>query len=411
MLKRFILPAVILSVAIAIFILLVQSKPEKSAIEKPEKIWRVNTVPVVFQNISPEITIYGRVETPRQATLRAAMVADVMKASVLEGTIVEEGQSLVKLDATDIKLLLKQRHADVVEINAQIESEFLRLERDMGLLENENQLLQLADNAVSRAKKLEKSRLASQAHLDDAIANKQHQVLTIKRLEYDIKEHPTRLAVLRAKQAKARALVEQTKVDLTRTDIKAPFNGRIAKLEVTVGDRVKAGDPLLTIYDVSDLEVRAQIPGRHIQQVRRNLLSGQQQTATTILEGESLTFTLKRLSGEIRQDSGGIDGLFQLMESMNTLALGTFVELSLQLSEQVSVIAIPYDSLYELDKVYRINDGYLEAVNVERIGEYQTESGDINLLIRCNELAETDIIVSTQLPNAISGLRVEPFND
>lgn len=395
----------------AIFIGLKQSKPEKVVIEKPEKIWRVNTVPVAFQNISPEVTIYGRVETPRQATLKAAMVADVLEANVLEGTLVDVGQSLVKLDATDMQLLLNQRQADVTEIKAQIDSELLRFTRDKSLLGHESELLQLADNAVSRAKKLEQSRLTSQANLDDAVANKQRQVLIIKRLKHDINDHPTRLAVLRAKQAKYRALAEQATVDLNRADIKAPFSGRIASLNVASGDRVKAGDPLLTLYDLNNLEVRAQIPGRYIKQVRDNLSRGNQQTATALLDGELLSFTLKRLSGEIRQDSGGLDGLFQLTENMNTLAIGTFVELSLQLSEQLSVISIPFNSLYELDRVYRINNGYLEALNVERIGEYKTKNGDINLLIRCNELEETDTIVSTQLPNAISGLRVEPLDE
>ena len=59
MLKRVLLPLVILSVAIAIFMALSASKPEKKALQRPEKVWRVNTVPVQFKQIPPEITVYG----------------------------------------------------------------------------------------------------------------------------------------------------------------------------------------------------------------------------------------------------------------------------------------------------------------------------------------------------------------
>jgi hypothetical protein len=85
------------------------------------------------------------------------------------------------------------------------------------------------------------------------------------------------------------------------------------------------------------------------------------------------------------------------------------VELKLQLTQESVVAAIPFNALYELDRVYRLSDGHLEAIKIERIGEYQTESGKKQLLIRSEQLAESDIIVSTQLPNAITGLRVEPI--
>jgi RND family efflux transporter MFP subunit len=398
-------------IAIATFLAMMNSKVEKPTREKPEKVWQVNVIPVSLQTISPEITIYGRVETPRKATLKSAIVADVVDASVLEGAIVNEGQTLVTLDDTDLKILVSQRKADLAEIDALMSSETMRFKRDQGLLNNEKQLLKLTQNAVTRAKKLEKSKLASQANLDDSMAEQQRQTLTIERLQYDISEHPIRLAGLRARQARAKALLKQAEVDLARSVIKAPFSGRIARLDVAKGDRVRAGDPLLTIYDLANLEVRAQIPGRYITSVRQQLSKGIKPHATAQLDNELLRFELERLSGEIRQDSGGVDGLFRLTDHMNSLALGTFVELKLQLQKQDNVIAIPFDALYELDRVYRINNGYLESVKIKRIGEHQAENGEKQLLIQSEQLEVSDSIVSTQLPNAITGLRVKAVQD
>ena len=120
MLKRVVLPIAIILIAISVFIALKQSKPVKAKLEKPEKVWRVNTVDVEFQSISPQITVYGRVETPRKASLNAAITADVKQVNVLEGDVVQQGYILISLDDSDAQLLLQQREADLTEIEASI---------------------------------------------------------------------------------------------------------------------------------------------------------------------------------------------------------------------------------------------------------------------------------------------------
>jgi multidrug efflux pump subunit AcrA (membrane-fusion protein) len=411
LIKRVVLPLLILVGAIVIFVGLKNSKPEHEVREKAEKVWRVETIPVSFQTRAPEITIYGRVETPRVSTLTSALIADVIKVNILEGTEVTVGEVLVELDNTDMQLLLEQRQADLAEINAMITSEDVRFKRDQNLLENEKELLQLAENAVVRAKKLEKSKLASQATLDGVHASKHRQYLTLKLLEHNIAEHPARLAQLQARKKRAQALLDQAQIDLERCHILAPFTGRISQLDIAIGDRVREGDNLLSIYDLTDLEVRAQIPGRYISQIRKMMTEGQTLTATATVDDIALEFSLQRFSGEVRSDSGGIDGLFRLSGNSQALALGTFVELRLQLAQQDKLIELPYNALYELDRVYLLNDGYLKAVNIERVGEYKTDLGEKRLLVRSAELQKDDQIVSTQLPNAITGLRVEALSE
>lgn len=411
MLKRVVYPLVIILVAIATFIGLKQSKPEKVVIEKPEKIWRVNTVTVNFQQISPEITLYGRVETPRNSTLKSALGADVLSIDVLEGSEVTAGQLLLTLDDTDMQLLVLQRRADLAEIEALIASENERFKRDQSLLEQETALLQLADNTVNRSKKLEQSRLASQATLDDAMASKQRQLVTLKRLKFDIAEHPARMAQLQAQLNRAQALVKQAEVDLERTKITAPFSGRISLLNVSIGDRVRAGDTLLSLYDLDNLEVRAQIPGRYINQVHNMMKHSKVLEAKASLNQQQLAFKLERLSGEVKVDSGGIDGLFSVFGNQYALALGTFVELKLKLARQDNVVALPFNALYGLDHVYRLKEGYLQSVSIERIGESTNDQGQKQLLLRSQGLRQGDKVVSTQLPNAITGLRVEALSE
>ena len=411
MLKRVVYPLVIVLIAVATFIGLKQSKPEKVVIEKPEKIWRVNSVTVNIQQLSPEITLYGRVETPRNSTLKSALGADVVSIAVLEGSKVTAGQLLMTLDDTDMQLLLAQRQADLAEIEALMASENQRFKRDQSLLEQQIALVKLADNAVNRSKKLEQSRLASQATLDDSEASKQRQLVTLKSLNFDIADHPARVAQLQAQSKRAQALLKQAEVDLDRTKITAPFSGRISQLNVSIGDRVRAGDSLISLYDLDNLEVRAQIPGRYINQVLNMMNSSEVPEARATLDQQQLTFKLERLSGEVKVDSGGIDGLFSIAGNQYGIALGTFVELKLKLAQQDNVVALPFNALYGLDHIYRLKEGYLQSVSIERVGETTNEQGQKQLLLRSQELQQGDQIVSTQLPNAITGLRVEALSE
>lgn len=411
LIKRLALPIAIIIIAIVVFVLMTKTKPESQTMTKPQKVWRVNTVSVFPDTYSPQLTVYGRVETPIQAMLSAALSADVIAINAFEGDTVKAGDVLIKLDDRDARLIAAQRQADLDEITAQIQSEISTYSRDKAILENEKQLLQLSQKAVARSKKLEQTQLASQASLDDALAAEQKQLVTLKKLEHDIAEHPSRLAQLQAKQSRAQAVLEQVQLDVSRCTIKAPFGGRIANLNVAIGDRVRIGDALLSTYDLSQLEVRAQIPSRLVDQISKMLSEGQTINAHASLANRLLQFKLARLSGEVASDSGGIDGLFKLMTDDQSLAIGTFIELTLTLTEQDNVIAIPYDALYGLDSVYLVKDGYLQHIKITRIGEIVAANGQKQLLITSNQLHTGDHIVGTQLPNAITGLKVEILND
>ncbi|WP_315982376.1 hypothetical protein [Aliamphritea spongicola] len=69
-------------------------------------------------------------------------------------------------------------------------------------------------------------------------------------------------------------------------------------------------------------------------------------------------------------------------------------------------LIIPPQALYGTNRIYRITDGRLEALEIQRIGDTSV-NGKAGILITASDLQEGDKILATQLPNAISGLRVE----
>lgn len=71
-----------------------------------------------------------------------------------------------------------------------------------------------------------------------------------------------------------------------------------------------------------------------------------------------------------------------------------------------NVVALPVQSIYENDRIYEVRENRLHAIAIERVGEYQTESGEYRILVRSHELNAGQKIITTQLPKAISGLLV-----
>ena len=406
--RRGLVAIIILAVAIVGYIWLKNSAPTTPAQARQTPAVKVKTLTVSKQSLSPEVMLYGRLESPVASTLTAAVEADVETLHVLEGDKVDSDSLLLSLDDTEADILRRQREADVAEINAQIATEQAQLKNNRALLATQQTLLDLTRKAVERAQTLQDRKLGSQALIDQAAVTQQQQQLSLQQLQFAIADQPLRIAALQASLQRAEALLDQAKVDVRRTQIRAPFAGRIADVQVAVGERVQTGDPLLQLYDPQQLELRALIPSRYLNAVQQAFNSGQKVTGTALVNGQDYRFILRQLAGAVQVDSGGREGLFQVQDNAESMALGSFVSLQLKLPPQDDLIGLPFGALYGLNTVYRVTDNRLEALNVEKVGERLLASGEQQILIRSPLLNNDDRLITTQLPNAIGGLLVNP---
>ncbi len=408
---QFILPLLILGIGFGGFKYMRATKSKEAPIKIEEQTWVVAVKPVTLSVLSPTITLYGRVESPRAATLRTPTLSlnistQVIKVAVLEGKKVKKGQILIALEDKDSRLNLKQKEAELIDINAQIQIEKQRHATNINAIKHEQALLKLMETSVKRLRKLSKKKLSSQAVLDEAQQAVERQMLTVISRRLEIKNHKARLSQLKAKRSRALAQRDIARLELARTQIKAPFTGMIAKVTVAVGDRVRSGDSLLSIYDNAALEVRAQIPSRYQNTVLKALANGYQLQAQAQIQTKSLRLQLDRVSGEINLDSGGIDGLFRVNKRGHLLRLGEFLTLQLSLPHQSRLVALPFEAVYGMNRIYKLVNGRMKAVIIERIGERSTTNGYSEILVRSPDLQKNDQVIITQLPNAMDGLKV-----
>jgi len=162
---------------------------------------------------------------------------------------------------------------------------------------------------------------------------------------------------------------------------------------------------LVGLYDAGALELRAQIPAAYLPRVREALAGTGSIDGSARVDAQQIGAVLARLGVQVTRGSGGVDGLFRVTSGGQWLQIGRTVELTVKLPAIGDAIALPSQALYGNKHVYRIVDGRMQRVDVDRIGEFGTSAGR-KILVRSQELAPGDQIIITQLPNAIDGLRV-----
>ena len=406
---KWILPLVIIGVAIAVFMFLKMTKPQAPSRPTTEKIWTVSTIPAALGLHPPSLTLYGKVESPRLSNVTAAVTAFVKHVYTDEGLAIQPDELLVQLDDSDAQLLIQQRQADVDNIIAQIEAEKVRHKTDLQSLAIEKNLLSLRLKTVRRYENLIKRKLTSQEQLDAARRDYQQQALSIAQREQSIADHPNRLQQLDSQLMRTTSLLDQAKLDLARTQIKAPFHGRVSSLNVSPGDRVRAGDPVIGFYSLDRLEVRAQIPNRILPLLRQNDAL-QQVSASGQIDNQTIELRLDRIAAAVNSGRAGVDGFFSIQNTPYQPTLGRSLAINVTLPAIADVVPVPPTALYGLNKIYRVVDERLESLQVNRVGDSVDANGKPVVLIASPAIKTGDRLVITQLPNAITGLRVKEFS-
>lgn len=400
------LPLLILAIAVSSFLYLKMSRSERSKPVAKEKVWQVDVLAARPQTLSPTLTLFGKVETQQLVRAAAPGAGLVNETLVKPGDRVQQGQVLVRMDRRDFSAANLQARADVADIEAQLAEHDLRYQSNLKSVEEEKALLALAKKEKKRVERLKMNNLSSESALSDAreVLGRQELSLIAKQLEVD--RYKTTRKQLQARLSRARARLAETELAIERSEVVTGFDGVVAEVMVTAGDRVRVSDVLVSFYPLNSLEIRARIPATYQSEIQRALENGGSLSATTVEQSiNSRPLSLVRLAGEA--DPSGIDAFFRLAEDSNGLRIGNLVRIELSRPSQPDVIAVPFTSIYGNNRVFLHRDGRMLAIDVESVGQYENGDGETSLLIRSEKIAAGDMIITTHLPNAVEGLKVK----
>jgi len=405
--KAIALPVLILLIAVALFIYFSATKPVQAPVEVKEKVWLVETMPVVFESLSPVHRLYGKVESFSMVDAAAPVSGEVAKVWVKEGVLVKAGKPLVSMSLADLDIPLQQAKADVADASAQVALQKLVDKANKQRLAHENSVLALKQTNVERTEQLIQKDLASQSDLDQVKETLVRQEYVVVGATLAVEEGGVKNRQIKARLLKAKAQLAQAKLNKERGQVVAPYDLRVTKVGVSKGSRVNVGTVLVQFYGVDSLELRAKLPVTILNQVQSAIKKGIALSAFYQQGNEVIELPLSRLAGE--STTSGLDAFFTIPAELTQTRPGDLMEVDLQGEPLERVVAIPYRALYGQDRVYFVQEGRLQAQTVRVLGEVFHE-GKLWALIdptvgdfTVNEQSKISV---THLPNAVSGLKV-----
>lgn len=409
-------PVAIIAIALLIVVLLVMTRPDNEPKVRQERAWAVDIIEAQPQAVSPTLELFGQVQSPQDAELSAGIEAVVLQMPVRDGVSVSENDVLLVLDDRDAKLALQQAAADLREAEAQRRFARMRISRSEAAYKKEQELLTISEQRATRAEELFADGLLSKADRETAAENLARQQLALNQAELAYEENTVKLLELDARIARITAQRDAAQIDLERTRITAPFDGVISDLQVSEGDRVRIGDPLMRLQNPAAIEIRAQLPARIARSINQSLQEGAVISASIEAgfddDDRQLPGRLLRVSGQTSAGSGGVDSFIAVSGGVDPgltgLRLGSTVRVLLQLPEENNVIVVPAEAIYGNDRLYKLDGDRMLMVDIERVGERALDDGRTEVLVRTPQLARKEKIIVTKLANAADGLLVAP---
>jgi multidrug efflux pump subunit AcrA (membrane-fusion protein) len=163
----------------------------------------------------------------------------------------------------------------------------------------------------------------------------------------------------------------------------------------------------MRLQNPSSVEVRTQVPADYVQSINQGLLTKDAISAAVEMDDGIVMGRITRVSGLIREGSGGVDSFIGFYSPPLGLRLGSTVRVLVQLPAETGVIGVPAEAVYGRDRVYKVVNDRMKKVDVERVGERSLKDGRTEVIIRSPELTSSDAIIVTKIANAADGLLVK----
>ena len=254
-----------------------------------------------------------------------------------------------------------------------------------------------AEADYARQSELAAQKITSQATLDQATASKESAV---------------------AKQKQADVDVEQARLNLDYTEIKAPFDGIVTAREVSLGQYVGAGSAttLATIVQLNPIYVNFSVSETEVQRIRANF-QARGVTAEDLKKipvevglqtetGFPHRGTLDYATPGVTSTTGTLLVRGILENAKRQLLPGYFVRVRVPLESQPDALLVP-DHIIGSDQGGRyVLVAGADDVIAQRKVELGQKVGDLRVITKGLEI--TDRVLLTGLMSAVAGQKIEP---
>lgn len=349
--------------------------------ETREKLTAVDATTAVRADLVVPVVAEGRIRARREAEIRAEIGGILERVQVAEGQSVSRGQLLARLDGREYQVAIAEARSRYLQALGQIviEDETVESPADSGALGAELERLWEEERVgrLTREDRLAKQRALEMAALQEGAFRR------------DLVEARTGLSAAKADEERAR-------LNLERTEIRAPFSGVVTGLTWVSGQRLAAGETLCAIVD--NVEVEAEVGV--LESDLRGLEVGDRALLVVPALAETLAATVDVISPRIDPETRTCEVLIRYRSADGSLRPGMFVRASIAGETFTDRLLVPRAAILTRDGrplLFRIDGERARWVYVT-LGEQNDHLVEIAKVLQGGPLeAGTRVIVSDHL--------------
>jgi len=218
----------------------------------------VEVAPVTQQDVPIQIKSIGNVEALSTIAIRSQVEGTLMRVGFVPGQEVKKGDLLFMIDPRPLQAQLSTAEANLLKSMAAVRQGNDIVARDEATAANDRVV-------VARDLRLVEAGVIPREQYDNDVAK-------LRSSEATVRADQSAVANLQAAQKAEQATVENARVQLSYTTIRAPLAGKTGNLAVTAGNLVRANDTtaMVTITTSSPIYVTFSVPERDLVRIRQS---------------------------------------------------------------------------------------------------------------------------------------------
>lgn len=375
---HFIMPVLVLTIAAWLAYSYLDNSPKAKRVPPKHKAPLVEVTTLERTSHKVNIAAMGVVKPALEISLKPRVNGQIIEVSpeFIPGGYFNRDEVILKLDPADFELAVREAQANV----------------DM----------------VSSALKLEQGQ--------QAIAHKEFELLGKKIDENDdslILRKP-QLAAAKAELDKAESTLLQSRLDLQRTVIRAPFNARIRSRDADLGLQVTSANSLAVLSGTDQYWIELTVPVSHLKWIKIPQNSSEAGSIVNIFDENAWGENAKRTGQVIRlaadlETEGRLARLLVAVDdpmslrpenqSQPSLILGSFMHVQIEGINLSDSIAIDRKLLRDGDTIWVLNDA--DQLEIRPI---KTAYEGVDYVLITAGVTPEDRVITTYLSAAISGM-------
>lgn len=309
---------------------------------------RITIATVVTDEFNDYIRVIGQVLPSRMIYLDAIEGGKVEERLYEEGTMVKQGDVILRLSNPLLNIGIMQSEADLAYQENELRNTRISMEQERLGLKQERigmrkEFLTKKRRYAQYARLMEEQLIAREDYLqatEEYEAVREQLAVLDERIRQDSLFRLTQISSLDENIMNMKRSLALVRERLENLKVKAPIDGQVGNLEAQIGQSISAGEHIGQII-TSDLKVQALIDEHYVERVIQEL------PADFTRDGENYKLEVTKVYPEVKEGQFRTDFRFTTGRPENIRAGQTY-HINLQLGDPVKAVLIPRGGFFQI---------------------------------------------------------------